>query len=91
MQNSSSQGSLNWVDLYKVLRGAFIFLVAQLLTYASTVYTHINYSFTFHGTVFNFTAIAVVAIGSLIELGRRFVADYETKNPNIPFDPTEIQ
>lgn len=79
MENTSSKYQINSTDLYKVFRGFLITLLGAGLTFASKEYLNVSYSFTYQGHLIDLTFIAVPAIGSLIEAGRRWLTDFSSR------------
>lgn len=76
MENTSPKYKLNFVDLYKIVRGAGVTLVGALLTYIAGVYMNVDYTVVLNGHAVDLTGIAVVGIGALIEAGRRWFTDH---------------
>lgn len=71
----SEQYSLNQVDMYKTLRGAAIIALSVIITQISEAYTDMTFAFTIGDKVVDITQYAIVVIATLLELGRRFVAN----------------
>lgn len=79
LKNTSPEYSLNFVDMFKVLRGALVTLGGTMITYFANSYTSISYSFDFKGSHYDLTPIAVVVFSALIEVARRFLSNYSSK------------
>lgn len=75
MNNTSPRFSLNATDLWKVLRGGAVTVLATILTYVASIYMNFNYTIVYGETAINLTPFAIPVIGAIIEFGRRFVAD----------------
>lgn len=72
----SPKFSLNTTDIYKILRGLMLGIAGFVIAYIGSVYLDISYVVTLGGHTFDFTSVATVAIGSMLEAGRRFLAGY---------------
>jgi len=75
----SEQYSLNQSDMYKTLRGAAIIALSVIITQVSEKYTDMTFAITLGDKVVDITQYAVVLIATILELGRRFVADNQTQ------------
>lgn len=71
----SPKYSLNGTDMYKTLRGAAIIALSVIITKVTEVYADMNFAITLGDKVVDITQYAIVVIATLLELGRRFVAD----------------
>lgn len=69
MENNSARFSLNAVDIWKATRGLLVVLAGAGLTYLSEIYLQIDWG--------NYAPIATAVIGTLIELGRRWLSNYK--------------
>jgi hypothetical protein len=76
MPNTSPKYTLNLIDIWKIFRGLLVLLFGAALTYLSQVYMNIDYSFMANGHAYDLTPIATVALGSVIETGRRWLTDH---------------
>jgi hypothetical protein len=77
MENSNSvKYQLNAVDAWKIFRGFLVVLGGAVLTYASTIYLNIDYSFMVNGKVIDLAPLMVPVLGSAIELARRYITNY---------------
>lgn len=76
MENTSAKYQLNKTDLWKITRGFLVVLGGAVLTYASTIYLNIDYSFIANGKVIDLAPLMVPVLGSLIEMGRRWITNY---------------
>lgn len=72
----SPKYALNRTDLYKIFRGLMLGVAGYVLAAISAVYLDVSYAVHVAGHTFDFTPVATVAIGSLLEAGRRFLAGY---------------
>jgi len=78
MENNSVKYQLNKTDLWKIFRGFLVVLGGAILTYLSTIYLNIDYSFTANGKVIDLAPLMVPVLGSLIEIGRRWITNYNS-------------
>ena len=78
MENNSTKYQLNAVDAWKIFRGFLVVLGGVVLTYASTIYLNIDYSFMVNGKVIDLAPLMVPIMGSLIEIGRRWITNYNS-------------
>ena len=70
---------INKADMWKVFRGFLLLLAGAVLTYASQIYTQIDYTIFVRDTAIDLTPIATITIGSILEVARRFLTDYSSK------------
>ncbi len=75
MRNTSTKYSLNSIDVWKTLRGFFVIMLGAIISYVSSVYLNFDYKVVILDNVVDFTVPATAIIASLIELGRRYIAD----------------
>lgn len=73
---ASKKYKLNKEDGFKVWRGFVIFLAGTTIAYATEILPAIDWTIMVNDVPFNFTPIVGGLFGSLIELARRWLADY---------------
>lgn len=79
MENNSAKYQLNAVDAWKIFRGFLVVLGGAVFTYASTIYLNVDYSFAVQGKVIDLAPLMVPVLGSLIELSRRYLTNYNSQ------------
>ena len=79
MKNTSPKYAINTTDLYKITRGFLITLAGAVITFASEVYLNIDYSVAFKGHTVDLSLVVIPLIGSALEAGRRWLADYSSR------------
>jgi len=79
MENKSPKFRVDLVDIWKVSRGALLTAFASILTVIGAQYANIDYRFCTETACYSFAFIAVPVIGALLELGRRFLSNYQTQ------------
>lgn len=68
-QSTSPKYSLNKADLFKALRGLVVVLAGAALTYVADMIPNVDFGM--------YTPLVVSVSSTLIELGRRFLTDYQ--------------
>lgn len=71
---ASPKFSLNRLDAYKTARGFLVTLVGAAIPFVAGVYLDWDYTFVVGGQAYDFSLFLTAIIGSVLELGRRWVA-----------------
>lgn len=71
MENTSTKFQLNKQDLQKIGTGALVAVGGALLTYLTQVVAQIDFG--------DFTPVAVAISSILVNVGRKFIADYSSR------------
>lgn len=72
MENTSKKFQLNKTDLQKIATGALVAVGGALLTYLTQVVAQIDFG--------DFTPVAVALSSILVNVARKFIADYSASN-----------
>lgn len=70
----SPRFSLNASDKYKSWRMFAVTLLGAAIPFVAGVYLNWDYHFTVNGQTYDFSLFLTAIIGTLLEVGRRFVA-----------------
>ncbi len=79
ISNQTNMGSkiymLSKGDLVKIGKGAGIAAIGAVLTYLTSVVTNTDFSFTYAGVLYNYTAIVVAGWSIVANVARKFFSD----------------
>ena len=70
MENTSKKFQLNKIDLQKIGTGALVAIGGALLTYLTQTVANIDFG--------DFTPVAVALSSILVNVARKYIADYST-------------